>query len=356
MRFNKLFLFGAILISLIVTAQFANAGLSDLFKKKTADLSPTPVTATLTVNTPPFVAKIFEAPTIFGFPAEPIQPQAGAGTVTAYKAFVIEDLDSINDIPASPSVLVNFVGGLKSPTGLTPVPIPAQLQIPFTSCIAATCSFLPGTCPGNPQKSMIWACATDQTFPSWYPPSQGTTNPALLWQDGLQVRDATTNIWGNFWFSGDTPALGILPGSYHQVSGISGYTATGSPTWQSLPVTATNQISSQDIVLTQQGNLPLQTSIAGTPLVGNAGPTSFIIETAFKMGAGPSVCTTGLTLSTINQQITSAILPQTYSGLGVDTLTLSTCVAHSGPLSASQQGPPSDTYSNAANPWTLDAT
>ena len=156
--------------------------------------------------------------------------------------------------------------------------------------------------------------------------------------------------------SGSTPALSTLPGSYHLVNTVSGYSLTGSPTWTNLATTATSQISLQQVILTQQGNIALPTvSITGTPLVGNAGPTSLIVETAFKMGVGASICTTGATLSTLSQSITGAVIPQTYAGLGVDTLTLETCVAHGGPLSTYQSGPSSTTYTNTLNPWTLNA-
>src|SRR3989344_2804674 len=160
---SKRFFFLALTLVMIITAsQFANAGwLSDLFRGNEVQQSPTPVTATLTVNSPPFVAKIFPVPAGFGIPIEPLQPPAGTGTVIAYKAFVIEDPDSITDIPTTNlAPLVDFAGGIRSPPTLTPTPILNPIDIAFTSCITIPCNNLPGTCPGNVLQSVIWLCAT----------------------------------------------------------------------------------------------------------------------------------------------------------------------------------------------------
>ena len=178
-----------------------------------------------------------------------------------------------------------------------------------------------------------------------------------MWTVGLQIKDATTGIWGNLLSSGQNPQLSIIPDSYYQVNTVSGFSAAGNPTWQSLPTTATNQISSQQVVFTNQGNVALPTvSITGTPLVGNAGPTSLISETAFKVSSNSvTVCTSGTVLTASNSPIIGAAVPYTGAGLGIDILNLAFCVAPGNPLSTYQSGPASTTYTNAANPWIVNA-
>ncbi len=346
MRVSKLFLFGTILISIIVLTSFANA---KWFNFGEPDLSPQPVTATLTVNTPPSIVKILQVPPGFGVPIEPVQPIAGAGVAQFYKLFVVEDLDNIVDIPTNPTVLNDFVGGIQPPASFTGT---ISTFPPFTQCVSVPCSTLPGACP-NPSNNVIWLCSgTD--FLSWYPPSIGLANAANLWSIGLQVKDATTGLFGPMLVSGANPQLSTVPDSYLQVNTVSGFSATGSPTWQSLPASSTNQISSQNIILTSQGNVALPiVSITGTPLVGNAGGA--ISESGFKMGTGTSVCTTGTTLTTSNVPIIGAAVPYSGTGLGVDILTLSVGVACGSPLSTFQSGPSSTTYTNNLNPWIINA-
>ncbi len=173
----------------------------------------------------------------------------------------------------------------------------------------------------------------------------------------MAVKDATTGIWGPILSSGGNPALSILPDSYYTVNPVSGYILTGSPTWTSLLAVSTNQLSPQQITFTNQGNIALPIiSITGTPLVGNTGPTSLISQTAFKMSTNAgTVCATGTGLTLTSSQITGAAIPYTGTGLGVDTLIMETCVAPGNPLSFYQSGPSSTTYTNAANPWIVDA-
>jgi len=355
MRFSKLFIFGAILISLIIFSQLTNAW---WFSREEPQLSSVQPTVTIT-NTPPFAVS-FPPPTSPPFPStylSPYIPVAGTSNGIFVVAAVFQDNDGQTDLPgssSSPTPLTyggNIFGGIQSPAGSI---VGSSIIAPYTICSAFDCSVWTQPTPvcNNPSTQIIYVCVG--ALPYYY--------PAGTWSAGIQVRDNTNN-------------LGPLGASTIQIGSITGYTVTGAINWPSLSLSATNVPASQQIVMTNVGNTnPSTTTVTGGNLIGiiagTPNPAITMSINAFSMsstsGGSPIPAECNVAGGTATQLTTNPIpitgaLP-TYTGTPTgNAASLNVCIAHdSTPINSPGILSPGQTASQyttpAASPWDVTIT
>ena len=314
MRSNRyIFLVTAIasIILIIITANFANAGILDKIFGKDEGLSPFPTTVSLT-STPPGIVKFYDPTPPFN---GPYQPVVGSQTL-AYFAFVADDPDGSAQLPDVPGT--NILGGLQAPLSSVN---PSLLRVIF-SCGSINCQT--GGVGGTPypecnparliyQKAYGCAVSLNPTDP----PSTGAT-PTTMWRISVLITD-TTGASSAVVNTGDP---GFPQGV--QVNTLSAYSIPVGLTWNSITTTGTNQLAGAPLTVNNLGNIALPTaSITGNNLQGINIPTATMSINAFSGGpntggAPPAQCNvaggSATQLTTTAANIPSAGLQYTASG------------------------------------------
>ena len=274
-------LVASILVISIISAQFADAGFFDIFRKKEPNLAPTNVPINVNVDAP-VNPPVNNAPIIKRF--IPLGPQSLTNGY-ALIGFLAEDADGSADLPNALTIGTNILGGVRTPVNsITP-----NVDYLFNQCSAIDCNNPAYTslCDStNLINQKLYLCST--ILPSHVPPSTSTIDPNSLWKISAIIAD-NQGAQSAIALSGN-PGFTSTPDQFLQINALISYdiATTSSISWPaSLSRTASNQQANSPITLTNTGNVPFNSiTITGGDLIGTTNPTASLSISAFS--ASPS--------------------------------------------------------------------